>query len=228
MSEDPQAVEDGFAAMVDAAGRFFPELAANNSREWFEPRKARYVEEVRRPAEALARVFEGELHRLTGEPHAGKVYRVNRDVRFSREKHPYNAHLHVLWRPADAERAPGWFFGLSPAYMIVAAGSMGFEDGALDRWRALVDAKGARLARAIAEAHAAVGAGIAEWGPEPLKRVPKPYPADHPHADLLKRKALILSAPVPPGWRETGLVPTLAGACAALLPPWRLLRAAVS
>ena len=56
-----------------------------------------------------------------------------------------------------------------------------------------------------------------------MKRVPKPYAPDHAHGDLLKRKALALSAPLPEGWREAGLVRTIQAGVKALLPIWSLI-----
>ena len=86
---------DGFEDMIDAAVPFFTELAANNSKAWFEPHKARYAEDIRKPAEFMAELVSEDLARITGKPHASKVFRIYRDVRFSKDKTPLNAHLHA-------------------------------------------------------------------------------------------------------------------------------------
>jgi uncharacterized protein (TIGR02453 family) len=105
-------MSDGFAEMVVTAQGFFAELAANNSKDWFEPRKEQHASQIRRPAELLSEILAEDLSRLTGRSHAGKVYRIHRDVRFSKDKSPYNAHLHILW--SAGEGAPGWFLAVEP------------------------------------------------------------------------------------------------------------------
>ncbi len=47
-------MKDGFEQMIDAERPFFRGLAANNERAWFEPRKQRYVDDIRKPAEFFA------------------------------------------------------------------------------------------------------------------------------------------------------------------------------
>jgi uncharacterized protein (TIGR02453 family) len=88
---------DGFTQLVDEARAFFAQLDANNTKEWFEPRKAHYQTHIRQPAELLCELVGEELAHLTGKRHSGKVLRIYRDVRFSREKRPYNVHLHMVW-----------------------------------------------------------------------------------------------------------------------------------
>jgi uncharacterized protein (TIGR02453 family) len=217
-------MKDLFAGWVAEAQGFFTELAANNDRTWFEPRKELYRTRIRAPGEALAETLAGELSRLSGEALAGKVYRIHRDVRFSRDKSPYNAHLHILWSVPDAPASPGWFFGLSPEGIVVATGVVDLAGTMLDRWRALVDAEGASLAAALASAGRDCGAAIADWGTPSLKRVPAPYAADHPQAELLKRRSLVLSAPLHLPGRGRGLVREAAWVAGRMLPVWTLLR----
>jgi uncharacterized protein (DUF2461 family) len=51
----------------------------------------------------MSDLFAEDLARLTGKPHVPKVFRIHRDVRFSKDKTPYNTHLHLMWsRPGDA------------------------------------------------------------------------------------------------------------------------------
>lgn len=213
---------DGFVELIDKSNEFFADLAQNNTRDWYEPRKAFYVAEIKKPAELLGEILAEDISRLTGKPHSPKLFRIHRDVRFSKDKTPYNAHLHLMWGQGAAA-SPAWFFGASPDYLIVGVGLMGLQGDALNRYRAFVDAQGDKLAAAIKTAATSVGASLSDWGPEPLKRVPKPYAPDHAHGDLLKRKALALSAPLPEGWREAGLVRTIQTTVKALLPIWSLI-----
>jgi uncharacterized protein (TIGR02453 family) len=213
---------DGFEQMVDTALPFFTELAANNSKAWFEPHKARYVDNIRKPAEFMADLVSEDLARVTGKPHTPKVFRIYRDVRFSKDKTPLNAHLHVMWASSDKDPlAPAWFMGLSPDYFLLGVGVLPMKGDSLTRYRAFVDAWGDGLSDAM-DGVFAMGAEVSDWGPEPLKRVPKPYDADHPHAELLKRKALSISLPMPDDWRTQGLIKALNARIKDLHPVWEM------
>ncbi len=214
---------DGFEAMVDAALTFFPKLEKNNTKAWFEPHKEHYKEAIAGPAGFFADLMAEDIARLTGQAHSPKVFRIYRDVRFSKDKTPLNTHLHLMWSPADKDvLAPSWFWGLAPSYFILGMGVMGLKGENLTRYRAFVDSWGDGLQDALDGAAQAVGAEISDWGPEPLKKVPKPYDAAHPHADLLKRKALAVSAPIGEDWREAGVLKASLARVEGVLPVWRM------
>lgn len=218
---------DGFELLVDDARAFFRELEANNTRDWFEPRKAHYARAIRQPAELLCGLVAEDIARMTGEPHGGKVYRIHRDVRFSRDKRPYNPHLHIVWSLGSGKGRgePGlaWFFACSPTMLTVNMGIPALKGDALAAYRCMVDAHGDALTQAIDR----TGCDPSSWGEAPLKKVPAPYRADHPHGALLQRRSLILDAPLGEGWRTPngGLLRAIADRCATLLPVWRLLHA---
>ncbi|MEM6372940.1 MAG: TIGR02453 family protein [Pseudomonadota bacterium] len=214
---------DGFEQMVDEALAFFAQLEANNSKEWFNPRKDHYKDAIAQPAGFFADLLAEDIARLTGKAHSPKVFRIYRDVRFSKDKTPLNTHLHVMWSPADKDPlAPSWFWGLSRDYFILGMGVMGLKGESLTRYRTFVDRWGHGVQDALDGAAASVGASLSDWGPDPLKKVPKPYDADHPHAGLLKRKALAVSAPMPGGWRDAGVVKASVDRVTGLLPVWEM------
>ena len=179
-------------SMIQTARAFLGELAANNEKLWWEANKGRYVDDLKGPATALLDHMAADLAARTGDPVTTKLFRPHRDVRFSKDKTPYNTHLHMLWtRQAGASHDPGIFFGISPDYVSLGGGIMGFEKPALEEWRKMVDLDGDRIAGVIAKV---AGAGFELRAPD-LKRVPAPFDKDHPHADLLKRKGLVM-------WKE--------------------------
>lgn len=207
-------MSDGFAAMLDRAQVFYRDLAANNSRDWFEPRKAGWKRDVEGPAKLLASLMAEEVTRLTGEAHGGKVFRINRDVRFSKDKAPYKTSLSMLWAPAEGP-APSVYFAVEPEDVILGVGMPSVDKEALGRWRGFADRRGAEVEAAVREAGLRWGA----FGAEPLKRVPKPFDAAHPHADLLRLRALVLLGGLPEGWRERGgLLDALAEGVERMLP----------
>ncbi|MEP4197287.1 MAG: DUF2461 domain-containing protein [Aliishimia sp.] len=198
---------DGFERMVDEALAFFGELKGNNSKDWFAPHKQRYMDEIKKPAEFFGQLLSEDIARITSKPVKPKLFRIYRDVRFSKDKTPLNTHLHMMWSPVEADAlSPTWFMGLAQDYFTLGMGVMGLQGEDLTRYRAFVDTSGDNLSDALETVQTQTGASLSNWGPEPLKRVPKPYDADHAHADLLKRKSLAISAPIPENWREVGLL----------------------
>lgn len=197
--------KDGFEAMIDDSNAFFAELKANNTKDWFAPRKEHYNSAIKRPAELFGELLAEDFSRISGRAMKPKLFRIYRDVRFSKDKTPLNAHLHMLWREAgDKPFAPAFFFGSEPGSLVCGFGITGLKGESLTRFRAFVDSHGESLQNEIA----ALGWATSSWGEAPLKRVPKPYAEDHPYAELLKRKSLILNTEMGDGWRgaEGGLL----------------------
>ena len=174
---------DGFETLVPDAVAFLDTLKANNNRDWFQANKTDYETTVKHPAKAFGATVAAALLELTGEEHTAKLFRVNRDVRFSKDKTPYNTHLHLLW---SAGSGPGWFFGVSSDYVTAGCGVMAFDKNQLARWRAKVDKDGDAVAAICADL---VSARFRIDKPE-LKRVPPPFDKDHPHGTLLRHKGL--------------------------------------
>lgn len=176
---------DGFS--TDAV-RFLRELKANNSRDWFAENKPIYEQEIKAPAKIFCDDMATALQKLTGIVHGSKVFRINRDIRFSKDKTPYNAHLHISFVPqGDSAHPPHWFFGLDPTSLTLGVGNFMFEKSQLDGFRKRVAEKdGAVLAKTLTKLEKA---GV-RLGTIDLKRVPAPYEKDHPHGDLLRRKGL--------------------------------------
>ncbi len=179
---------DGFDALLTEARGFFRDLSAHNTRDWFAAHKDQYDSAIRRPAELLSHGMADEITRLTGTPHRAKLFRVTRDVRFSKDKSPYNAWLQMVWSPFDpGPLSPVLFFSVEPDDTVLGCGILGLKGEELTRYRAFVAAHGA----AVQDAIAAAGAVLSDHMAEPLARVPKPFVADHPQGELLRRKSLI-------------------------------------
>ncbi|MBV7396500.1 TIGR02453 family protein [Mameliella sediminis] len=165
---------------------FLTELADNNDRAWFRENKSRYDSELKRPAEKLLAQMAGWLAAKRGPVPRTKLFRPHRDVRFSEDKTPYHTHLHMMWSLPDGR---AWMLGISTEYATAGAGLMHFEAAQMDRWReAIATNRGENLSRMIE---------AAGWRVDPpaLKRVPAPYPADHPQEALLRCKGFV-------AWRD--------------------------
>jgi uncharacterized protein (TIGR02453 family) len=179
---------NAFSGFTGDTLAFLADLAANNTRDWFTANKTVYESAVKRPAGLFCDVMREELEALGGVPLKAKVFRIHRDVRFSKDKTPYNAHLHISFAPAQgAAASPAWMWGLSPDYFSIGCGVFAFDKDTLERFRKQADGPGGATLADLLESLAGGGARIGE--PE-LKRVPAGFPKDHAHADLLRRKGL--------------------------------------
>jgi uncharacterized protein (TIGR02453 family) len=181
----------GFPGFPPQAMRFLADLRDNNDRGWFTAHRQTYEQAIRGPAESFLACLEPALASLTGGPVTGKIFRIHRDVRFSKDKRPYNAHLHIAFPArgrAGGVTACGYFFALEPERVLLGAGGFDFSGPVLDAYRAAAadPAKGAALERILARL---AKAGLRIEGAE-LKRAPQPYAQDHPRAALLRRKGL--------------------------------------
>src|SRR3989441_12707949 len=127
--------------------RFFHELARNNAKPWFEAHRADYENDVRAPMRALIEEMDVRLARsareITGAPKRS-MFRINRDIRFSKDKSPYKPHAACWFRHRDAshkvggeaeEGSAGLYFHLQPGKSFVGAGIWMPPRPALDKIR---------------------------------------------------------------------------------------------
>ena len=205
----PTAAPVRFEGFPKGGFDFFLELQARQSREWFKDHKQRYEELWVRPLDALlVELAERVSDVFPTMTHAGRhIFRIQRDTRFSADKSPYKTHIaaHQPIRPVTGER---WFtpslyihFGLDDSILAIGTWEVGKELLPLLRERFADDKTGGKLQR-IMDGLAKEGFSLSAH--EELKRVPAPYPADHPRAELLKRKGLSVSVPDIPEELMTG------------------------
>jgi uncharacterized protein (TIGR02453 family) len=172
---------------------FLAALKANNDRAWFAANRATYERAIRGPTEAFVAVITPRLEALAASPVTAKVFRLHRDVRFSKDKSPYNAHLHIGFAAGDRQSGSGFYFGLEPDRLHLGAGAFEFGGRVLDSYRAAAADEAA--GPALADLLAALGRAGFRVDEPTLKRVPAPYDAHHPRGELLRRKGVT-------AWRE--------------------------
>ena len=192
-----------FAGFDREALQFFHELTLEMSREWFDANKDRYTRLWVEPMTALLAQVRDGLAKTYGpikiaEP---KMFRIHRDVRFSKDKTPYKTHAAGLLRLTAKKPTEG---GCSALYLHlgvddewVGGGTYYFDDKQLVRWRKLVasDKTGPEIAKLIARLRKA---GYDVGGEDDYKKVPKGFSPDHPRAELLKMRGLAAGFPAIP------------------------------
>ncbi len=182
---------------------FLSELRTNNNRDWFKANKKRYEHDVRDPMLQLISDFGPRLLKIsphfTADPRpvGGSLFRIYRDVRFSKDKSPYKTHTAARFQHKRAKdvHAPGFYVSLAPDEVFVGLG-IWHPDGKTLRtlreaiaesgpaWRKILDKP--RFRDAFTQ------------GGESLKRAPKDFDPEHPMIDQLKRKDYIASQELSP------------------------------
>lgn len=166
----------------EAAMEFYQELELDNSREFWLANKTRYGAEVRGPLLEVAAQLEGEFGTL-------KLFRPNRDVRFSADKSPYKTHQGLYGQRAHA---CGYYAEVNARECLVAGGNYDMRPETLALFRSVVAERGHELAGILADLEAD------GWvvGGDQLKTAPRGYPKDHPHIALLRHRTLSMSREV--------------------------------
>ena len=160
-----------------AAFTFFRGLAAHNEKAWFEANRATYESAVREPVAALVAAVTTELTRrgvpLEGDPKRS-VFRIHRDVRFSKDKRPYKTHAGVVWyRQGSGKDGAGvLYFHLDPAGCFAAAAFYHPEPEVLDSLRERIRVHPEQFQAVLAELAAAK---LALSEAEMLSRMPKGF-----------------------------------------------------
>lgn len=241
------ATDTTFNGFRPEAVEFLAELAANNERAWFQPRKAEYERLLKEPLEALCIALE-ERFRERGIPLRAdptkSPFRIYRDVRFAKDKSPYKTNIGAsfAWAGDVAEASPaggggprsggtnahsgGGYFHLSPGEIYVGGGIWQPEKAWLDAFRRRVADEPAELRRIVdAPAFKKTFGGLSRDG-HALQRVPTGFPPDHSEAETLRLKDVIFGRRLSDDEAHSAELPdTLATIFAAGIPLLRFLAA---
>ncbi|MEQ8329278.1 MAG: DUF2461 domain-containing protein [Longimicrobiales bacterium] len=208
---------------------FLKDLAANNDRSWFESNRERYEDHVKIPALRFIQDFGPVLDGISPHFVAGprSLFRIHRDVRFSKDKSPYKTHTGIQFRHARARdvHAPGFYLHVEPGASFVALGMWHPVGPALrkvrerivehpEEWRAAVEAPA--FTRTF------------ERDGDRLTRPPRGFDAEHPLVEELKWKDHLGVRSVPQSFVTDPELPRKLGEMlAAGTPLMRFLCAAV-
>lgn len=181
---------------------FLRSLGKNNEKSWFDEHRSEYEEFYLAPAKGFVEAVSVPLRTISpgvqAEPRVnGSIFRVNRDVRFSKDKTPYRDHIDMWFWDGEARNkaVSGFYLRVAANEVIVGAGAHMFDTDRLKRYRTAVGDRttGAPLLKAVA----AVKESGYTVGGEHYKRLPKGFEeADESTAELLRHKALFVDVSV--------------------------------
>jgi uncharacterized protein (TIGR02453 family) len=233
-----------FTGFRPEAIQFLADLAANNDRAWFQPRKGEYERLLKEPLEALISALSGRLAARDIPLRADATrspFRIYRDVRFSKDKSPYKTNLGASfpWVGAGAGEgtgdgggrshtsnvhSTGGYFHLAPGEIYVGGGIWHPEKAWLDTFRRRVVDEPGRVRELIDESR--FRATFGSLGGDALRRVPTGFPPDHPEVELLKLKDVTFGRRLADAEAMSPALPDLiADTFGAALPVMRYLAA---
>ena len=168
---------------------FFKELAANNTREWFEPNKVRF-----KALEAEVKQFSADLVNVMNEHDTidkFKLFRLYRDVRFSKDKTPFKTHFGISFHREKPALRGGYYLHMKPGDNFIASGFWMPSKEDLLRIRKEMEIDPQEF-RDLMEAPNFK----AVWGNlegEEVKTAPKGFSKEDPNIDLIKKKSYLFT-----------------------------------
>jgi uncharacterized protein (TIGR02453 family) len=198
-----------FGGFRPAAFQFLRDLKRHNAKAWFEANRDVYEQELREPMRRLVEALDARLSsiapEIVGDPKRS-MFRIHRDVRFSRNKSPYKTNAGAWLYHRDAGRkvgtvgeggGAGFYFHIEPTTCFMAGGIWMPARPALLRIREAIAVQPRALPRLTrAPAFQRRFDGLRE---EPkLRRVPRDFPRDHPAAEWLKLQSFTATASIAP------------------------------
>lgn len=160
---------------------FFADLRSDNSKTFWQTNKQRWEREVRAPMHALLAELSEEFGPL-------RMFRPNRDVRFSKDKSPYK-----LWTGATSETQAvggiGYYLEASATSITTGYGAMLMASEQLRRFRTAIDDKSSGTEfEGLIDTLAAQYLPVSHGAEPPLKTAPRGYSTDHPRIQYLRWK----------------------------------------
>lgn len=170
-----------FQGLPRSLFEFFTDLRGDNSKAFWRANKTRYENDVRMPMRAL-------LDELSDEFGPLRMFRPNRDVRFSSDKSPYK-----LWTGATSEAQAvggiGYYLEVSSKGIVTGYGAMLMAPDQLRRYRAAIDEPtGGAEFEEVVSSLAAESLPVSPGAEAPLTTAPRGYSVDHPRIEHLRWK----------------------------------------
>jgi len=169
--------------------QFLNQLKKNNNRDWFQANKDNWTA-IRAEAKSFLTELESEMNK-NDVIESVKLFRINRDIRFSKDKTPYNTHISMSLKRAGTFRRGGYFLKIKPGENFMAAGFWGPESSDLKLIRTHLELDASPLKKIVSSRSFRNHFGTLQG--EKLKSAPRGFDKDHENIELLKMKQFIVT-----------------------------------
>ena len=167
--------------------KFFKTLSKNNNRDWFEAHKSEF-KALEVEVKIFMKAVEDNLQ-IHDKIEKAKMFRIYRDVRFSKNKTPYKNHFGIVFHREKPVLRGGYYIHLEPRNSFLGVGFWGPKREDLLRIRKELEVDAEELREIIAKPDFQKCWGSLEG--DEVKTAPKGFDKNHPNIDLLKKKQYI-------------------------------------
>ncbi|MEQ6124062.1 DUF2461 domain-containing protein [Pseudotenacibaculum sp. MALMAid0570] len=168
--------------------QFLKDLKKNNNRDWFAEQKPRFIE-AQDNAKALYASIRKNLEEHD-EIEKFKLFRIYRDVRFSKDKTPYKPHFAGSFSRLGKHLRGGYFLRIRPGESFLAGGFWEPNKEDLFRIRKEIEIDASEM-RAILDDKNYQKYFGGKFDGDELKTAPKGFDKEHPDIDLIRKKGYI-------------------------------------
>ena len=183
---------------------FLNQLSANNNRDWFNTNKALYLEakgQFDQFIDSLINRLQVFDPAVRGANAKNTVFRIYRDVRFSKDKSPYKTHFGAYMIGGGRKSPlPGYYIHIDPERSFLGGGLYQPASDYLKAVRIEIQDFSEDF-KAIVEDKAFQG-DFTLYDEDKLKRPPQGFDADDPMIEYLKYRHFIASHVFPNSWIE--------------------------
>ncbi|TGK78179.1 DUF2461 domain-containing protein [Leptospira montravelensis] len=171
--------------------KFLNELKINNQRTWFLENKERF-KEIQNELVVLTGYLLSEIEKfdksVKGVDPKSCIFRIYKDVRFSKDKSPYKTHLGIFMRGGNQKiEGTGYYLHIEPEASLLGGGCYKPEPKALQKIRERIVADTDSFQKILTNRQFVENFGNTFYA-EKLKTVPKGFAKDHPSIEFLKYK----------------------------------------
>jgi len=173
--------------------QFLKDLSKNNNRPWFNDNKDRYTAAHENMVAFAEDLIDEMSHHDNLVPMTGKksLFRIYRDVRFSKDKSPYKNNFAGGLKRATKWLRGGYYYHIQPGESFAGGGFWGPNSEDLKRVRQEIAADDQPLRKIIADPTFVKTFGTLKG--DAVKTAPKGFAKDHPAIDLLRHKQFVIS-----------------------------------
>lgn len=196
--------------ITKAYSTFFKELAKNNRKEWFHANKKRYEKDVKEPFMQLLEILLPSLRewdsRILPDPKKA-VFRINKDIRFSKDKSPYHTLMKAGFSPGGKKSIyPGYYLGIDAENVHVGGGLFMIQTPELKKVREHIAKDPDKLIKITTQKEFADNFGNLKG--DKAKRIDKSFLPIAEKTDLIYNKQFFAFAefPLVPFYNSDGLV----------------------
>ncbi len=166
---------------------FLRDLKLNNNRDWFNENKQRF-NSIQSGVKEFANEVNESLKKID-DIEKLKIFRIYRDLRFSKDKTPYKKNIGMAFHRAKPELRGGYYLEISADESFIAVGFWNPNKEDLFRIRKEIEVDGQEFKSVIN--HGKIKEIWGEIKGQEVKTSPKGFNVDHQHIDLIKKKQFI-------------------------------------